>query len=251
MNISLSGLSLNFKKSLVELLVQVHSDLKNDYLKSNNFRSANGVHFYKWDKLNTSCLNGEVEDVIAFLNKRSSWEFVTLFEPISGTMITLMNENNLERRAIQFGKTKQPHYIHAYSNFNPSINEMPSGHPMSYQRELLPLSEDEEWNRKTIKLQMELVGDRFNEVKQHVVVSFKNHHGAVAKVTCIKYSQEMVALAEEDWSEFINLPYLDESAENAESPVTPDQPKNVVALSKKNNVIKLREKYKPNNSDED
>lgn len=256
-DINLSGLSLSFKKSMVELLVEVHSDLKNDYLRTNNFRSANGVHFYKWDKLNTSCLNGDVEDVIAFLNKRSNWEFVTLFEPISGTLITLMNENNLDKKAMDFGKTKQPHYIHAFSNFNPSMGKMPPGYPMNYQEELLPLSEDEEWARKTFKLQLELVGDRFKEVTQHVVVGFKIQHGTIAKVTCTKYSQEMLKLVEEDWSEFINLPYRDESAHSTVSLITltqstpPTPPANVASLDKKKNIIKLREKYKSSNSDED
>lgn len=256
-DINPSGLSLKFKKSMVELLVEVHSDLKNDYLRNNSFLSANGVHFYKWDKLNTSCLNGEVEDVIAFLNKRSNWDFVTLFEPISGTLVSLMNENNLDKKAMDYGKTKQPHYIHAFSNFNPSMGKMPSGYPMNFQEELLPLSEDEEWARKTLKLQIELVGNRFKEVKQHVVVGFKIQHNTIAKVTCTKYSQEMLKLAEEDWSEFINLPYLDESVGNTgnlitlKQPTPPTPPANVASLSKKNNIIKLRKKYKSSNSDED
>lgn len=215
--------------------------LYREHMKVENFPTHNGDDGQKWNYINKAI--NETLPVDRFqieVMQRGIWQFIGIYDKITGYLYTLMRQKNLSTLR-KNADTKLFHYTNALSKLNSYLagdfaiaNEQMSLFPKALY--------DEAGEEELERILASLIKKIDNEIKCYVLVAFDISQGQVTSIKGIVPSIGMMYFKEENWNEALS-PVYDIEENITETEVAED----VILLEHK---PRLRRKEKKNDKKE-
>ncbi len=190
------------KTIIIDSIAEAIGQDINDYKQDNALFTYNGIHFTKWDFINTNIVRSLPSNIKAFKIERGNlWAFLLLHDKESGNVYVFMaekrfnqltNPKTLERRQIKM----KPHFLDAFVQLNKGLIA-PAGQPALFE------VEQPEWNELCQTALHKMTNFLVGEVNNLVVVVHSASRGEIKSVEAYILTSELEVFHSEDWSQLI------------------------------------------------
>lgn len=176
---------------------------------TNDFGFNNGHGMAKWSFIYSHQLGNDAEELVSFKTKRNGWKVTGLVDTTSKTLFFFLSQKNLEARQKKKIKSKVMHYISAISGVcNADFEEKLDWNQRRAIQLTWGLDFDEDEARQICK---EILQSCPCEIEQFCVISLDMRGYELKSVKANILNENLDALYEEDWSDFITVASNDDS----------------------------------------
>lgn len=186
--------------------IQEASYLFSEYLKEHNLPTNNGHDGVKWNFINKQVISKFNSDRFAInVTSRGIWEFILIFDKVTGFLFTLMRDKNFINLQKNADKNLY-HYLNALSRYNKDLYK--EYIPVYEQGDLFDEIEFEESYYDDLdKISEKLTRKIELCIKRYALITFTEENGQATKLRCIIPTVGMNYFALENWSEYIGAQY--------------------------------------------
>lgn len=179
-----------------------------ELIQEHNLPTANGGSLFRWNFINRNIsqnLGGRFQTSYV---KRGPWKFLILFEDQTGITFSIMTERNLGR--LQRRLPSGIHYLESLVVPNAGYDIVEGQLSLDFGKESRDQTAIE-------KLRDELLSEFAGVIKNHILILFEYDYSRVLSARAVLLTPELGVAYTEDWSHFLNKPYIIGKASIAES----------------------------------
>jgi len=174
-------------------------------MDDNNLTERNGYGQFRWNpiitQLREKCQHlGWVDFNVC---RRGAWKTPALFHAASQNIITFMTEATF--KDVQRRKDKGKHYLCGGASFNENVQAQYE----QLELKLPDVSQDtEKWVAKSREDLADAIHTEVGEIEGHILVLFDVQADRLLTVRAVRLTPALeISTEEEDWSQYINMPY--------------------------------------------
>lgn len=170
-----------------------------ELIQEHNLPTNNGGSLFRWNFINRNIsenLGGRFQTSYV---KRGPWKLLILFEQNTGITFSIMTERNLSR--LQRRLPNGIHYLE--SLIVPNV-----GYEVVEGQISFDIGSVQRDPSAVEKLRDELLRDFAGVIKNHILILFEYDYSRVLSARAILLTPELGIAYSEDWSRFLNKPYL-------------------------------------------